>query len=242
MRQCLVLLRIGRGIPFGLSLPRQTTQIPDHFRQVLALDQSHGIVVNSPLTSDRVDRHNVLVLQLRRRARLVQKPLQTTCIKHTRERQHFDRHTFAERDLSSFIDDAHPAAPNLASQAIVAQRTRHSGAKLAARRLTRQISQQPHPRMQQTQLVGMFRVPIDQLVQFVRVASLDVLHHTGHKFRKTMMLGRARFDQHRTGPHHMIRGSLRSSDGGIVEKTSILRDQINANASSTRCVASGNRS
>jgi hypothetical protein len=76
----------------------------DQLSQRLAIDELHGVVVDAAFLPHRVDRHDVLVMQTRRRQRLVLEPLQVVWVHRRRERQHFQCHPSIRltRSASSF--------------------------------------------------------------------------------------------------------------------------------------------
>jgi hypothetical protein len=97
-----------------LSQPLQLVQ--DHV-QPQALDELHDAVVQAVLLADAEDRHDVGVVQLRRRPRLTLEAAQLPRVEQSVGRQHLDGHVPAEGALLRLVDDAH-AAPRPTSRRI----------------------------------------------------------------------------------------------------------------------------
>jgi hypothetical protein len=87
----------------------------------LPVDELHYVVVNPALVADRVDRHDLLVLDLGSRQGLGLEALKATGVNGRGEREDLERDAPAERDLLGLIDDPHSAPAHLAQQAKVAQ-------------------------------------------------------------------------------------------------------------------------
>ena len=105
-------------------VPRQTRLLPqlaNHHRQRLPLNQLHRIKMHPPIRPHRVDRHDMGVMQQRRRLGLVLKPLQLPGVKGRRERQHLQRHPPPQALLHRFINNPHPPPGNLPHNQKVAQ-------------------------------------------------------------------------------------------------------------------------
>jgi hypothetical protein len=66
--------------------------LADEVGQRLAVDQLHGVEVDAALAADRVDRHDVGVVQARRRAGLVVEALQLARVHRRRQGQDLQRH------------------------------------------------------------------------------------------------------------------------------------------------------
>ena len=74
------------------------------------------------MLADVEDRHDVGVVQPRRRARLQPEPLELArCRIRTVPGQDLQRHVAAERLLDRLVDDPHPPAADLAEDPVVAQ-------------------------------------------------------------------------------------------------------------------------
>ena len=115
------LIRRGRG---GLLLhqTRLLTHLANHRRQRLPLDQLHRVEVHAPVAADGIDRHDVGVMQQRRRLGLVLEPLQLAGIEGRRERQHLERHPPSQRLLHRLVDHPHPPTGNLPDNQEIPQR------------------------------------------------------------------------------------------------------------------------
>ena len=77
--------------------------------------------MDAALAADEVDRHDVRVMQLGGRLRLVLEALQLPGVERGGERQHLQGHAPAERELLGLVDDAHAAPADLADDAEVAE-------------------------------------------------------------------------------------------------------------------------
>ncbi len=93
----------------------------DHLGQGLALDELHGVVVDALVAADRVDGHDVGVVQLGRRLRLVLEALQLPGVERRGERQDLQGDPPGQRDLLGLVDDPHAAAADLADDPVVPQ-------------------------------------------------------------------------------------------------------------------------
>ena len=102
-------------------VPIQPPQFGDDGREGPPLDIPHRVVMDAPLAAHGVDGHDVRVVQVRRRLRLVLEALERLVAQDGREGQDLQRHLAAERDLGRLVDDAHPASADLAEDAEVAQ-------------------------------------------------------------------------------------------------------------------------
>jgi hypothetical protein len=78
--------------------------------------------VHAAILPDGIDRYDMLMVERGRRPRFVVEALQVTRVHRGGERQHLQRHPPAQRELLSFIDNAHAAAADFAEQAEIAQR------------------------------------------------------------------------------------------------------------------------
>ena len=118
---------------------RRTTQLNEGrniiticSREVAALDVLHRVVAHPALAAHRVHRHDVGVVQARRRLRLDLEPLQLPGVQRRGERQDLQRHPPAQRDLPRLVDDPHAAPADLADDPVVAQHA-HPGDGVGAR-------------------------------------------------------------------------------------------------------------
>ena len=89
--------------------------------QAAALDELHGVEGHAPLAADRVDRHDVRVVQAGGGLGLELEPLQLPGVERRGERQDLQRHPAAQRELLGLVDDAHAAPADLAEDPEVAQ-------------------------------------------------------------------------------------------------------------------------
>src|SRR5579883_2113631 len=85
----------------GREYQRCTPLSSSQRRRIPVLDCTilHRVVVHAPLAADGEDRHDVGVVQLRRRLGLDLEPPQLLRVQGRGERQDFQRHPAAERDL-----------------------------------------------------------------------------------------------------------------------------------------------
>src|SRR5262245_8398675 len=79
--------------------------------------------MHAALATDGKYRHNVRVVQLRRRVGLVLEALQLSWVHRRREGQYLQRHAPAEGKLLRFVDHSHPAPANFADDPEVTQGT-----------------------------------------------------------------------------------------------------------------------
>jgi hypothetical protein len=96
--------------------------LPQQLVEPLAIDELHGVVGGAADLADVEDRHDVGVVQTRRRPRLTQEPLQRSCPARRADRQHLQGHPFVQRQVYRLVDHPHPAAGDLPLQAIAAER------------------------------------------------------------------------------------------------------------------------
>ncbi len=89
--------------------------------QAMPLDVLHCVVVNSPILAHPVDRHDVPVVQPRRRPRLQPEPLDLHRVDPAVQRQDLQRHAAAERLLDGLVDHPHAALADLADDPVIAQ-------------------------------------------------------------------------------------------------------------------------
>ena len=126
----------GVGAGRVVFRPRLTRlQLADQVGEVAALDQLHGVVMGAALAADGEDRHDVGVVQLRRRLGLVLETLQLAGVQCRRERQHLEGDATAQRQLHRLVDDAHAAAADLADDVKIAEG--FDGRRIARRRARR---------------------------------------------------------------------------------------------------------
>src|SRR5207302_10180813 len=106
------------------AAPRQLPQLSDSRGQRLALDELHGVEMDAALAADRVDGHDVRVMQMGGGPGLVLEALQLPRIERQGKRQHLQGDAPAEGQLFSLVDDAHAAAADLVQEAKISQRGR----------------------------------------------------------------------------------------------------------------------
>ena len=78
--------------------------------------------MDAALVPDRIDGHDVGVVQLGGGLGLVLEALQVPRVQGRSERQHLERDDAAQRKLDRLVDDAHAAAADFADDAEIAQR------------------------------------------------------------------------------------------------------------------------
>lgn len=105
-------------VPLGRRAERSAG---NHVGQALAFDQLHRVEVHILFESDRVDGHDVRVIERRGGPRFVFEPLQLTPIEDGGIRQNLECHATAQRLLLGLVHHAHPAAPDFADQAEISQ-------------------------------------------------------------------------------------------------------------------------
>ena len=119
--------RDRRVRPFGL--PGRTArmraileppQLVDDQVEPLALDELHGIVADLAVLADLEDRHDVGVVELRRRPRLAAEAGQRLEVLRDLPGQDLQGHAAAEGDLLGLVDHAHAAPADLAEDPVVA--------------------------------------------------------------------------------------------------------------------------
>ena len=137
-------------------------QVDDHFRQRLAVDQLHGVVVHAPLAADGVHRDDVLVVQVCRRVRLDAEPVQLLRVHGGGVGQDLERHPPPQGPLLRLVHHAHPALAQLPNQPEVPELLvrRWAGMFAALGRLGRrgQGGRRPERRQEARQPLGVLRV------------------------------------------------------------------------------------
>lgn len=91
----------------------------EHRIQPLPVNELHGVIVNSLCLTHAEDRHNIGVVQPRRRPRFPPEALQVSGIHQAVEGQNLERDVPAKRFLHRFIHDPHAAPPNFAQDTII---------------------------------------------------------------------------------------------------------------------------
>ena len=118
-RPCPASLRHGRGVAVGRG--PEAADVLQHPLQADADDTLHRVVADAVLLAVVEDRHDVGVVQLRRRACLGLESPHVGPV-GTEPRVHdLQRHPALERLVLGLVDDPHAAAAQLAEQRVVAQ-------------------------------------------------------------------------------------------------------------------------
>jgi len=160
--------RRRRGVPRRSRPAAQPPQLVDHRVQPLARDELHRIVPQIAVLADLEDRHDVGVVQLRRRARLAAEPLHRRAVPRPLRRQDLERHPAAERDLLGLVDHSHTASPHLAEDPIVAHLLGQPGRGRRHRVFVEEVLRLLNPdqrREQLADLVGQLRVAFGVFLQ-----------------------------------------------------------------------------
>ena len=97
------------------------SQVVDDGCERPPLDELHGVVMHAAVAADGEDRHEVRVVEVRRRLGLDLEPLDPPRVDRGGEREDLQRDPAAERDLLGLVDDPHPAPAQLADDPEVAQ-------------------------------------------------------------------------------------------------------------------------
>ena len=116
----IVVLALGRGWA-GTLLIAKATQLADQRGEALPVDELHRVIVDAALAADRVHRHDLLVLHVRRREGLGLESLEAARVDGRGEREDLERDPPPQRDLLGLVDDPHPAPAHLAQEAKVAE-------------------------------------------------------------------------------------------------------------------------
>jgi hypothetical protein len=99
----------------------QPLQLRQDLVEPLALDELHDVIVQPVGLADAEDRHDVRVVQPRRRLGLAAEAPQALLVQQGGAGQDLEGHVPAEGRLLRLVDDAHAAAAHLAQDAVVAQ-------------------------------------------------------------------------------------------------------------------------
>jgi hypothetical protein len=89
--------------------PHRQRALADHRAQITALDVLHHDVGPVFAGADFVDRHDVRMVQRRRRPRLVREPRERVAIRREARGKHLDRHAAAELGIAGDVDLTHPS-------------------------------------------------------------------------------------------------------------------------------------
>ena len=101
--------------------------------QAAAGDQLHHVVMQAVLLADVEDGHDVGVVQPGRRLRLAAEPRPQLLVGEQVRRQHLDGDAAAQGFVLGLVDHAHPAAADLADEAILAEPLRERAERSAAK-------------------------------------------------------------------------------------------------------------
>jgi len=110
--------RCGNGLAVQTV---EATQLGDDLGQAAALDELHGVERHTPLGPDRVDGHDIGVVQAGRRLGLELEPLQLSRIHGPGERQDLQCYAAAQGDLLSLEDHPHPAPADLSDESEISE-------------------------------------------------------------------------------------------------------------------------
>ena len=94
---------------------------PGMLRQRGPLDELHRVVLLALVLAHLVDRHDVGVVEVRRRLGLGVEPLDVTARGEAAGEDHLERDEPVERHLPRLVDDPHPAPGDLLQQLVVAE-------------------------------------------------------------------------------------------------------------------------
>ena len=154
------------AVPAVVARPRQ---LVDDLVEPPALDELHGIVGGLAVLAYLEDRHDVRVVQPRRRLRLPAEPLQRLGIMRDLVGQYLQRHPAAQADLLGLVDDPHAAPADLAHDPILAELAQGRGDDSGRRRLAPGILlgllDLDQGREHLADLVGHLRQAVDVLLQ-----------------------------------------------------------------------------
>ncbi len=121
---------------------RQFAQLLDDLRQGLPIDELHGVIMNTAVTADCVDRHYLIMVQLGSGLSLILEALELPGVQRGSERQHLEGNPPVERELVRFVDHTHAAPADFPDDLKIAQPaalavTRAAGFSLAGKLLGR---------------------------------------------------------------------------------------------------------
>ena len=116
---CPVASCPGPGVAVGPG--PEAADIVEHPIQADAFDALHRVVADALLLAIVEHRHDVGVVQLRRRAGLGLKSPQVGPVGAEPRVHDLERHAALERLVLGFVDDAHAAAAELAEEGVVSQ-------------------------------------------------------------------------------------------------------------------------
>jgi hypothetical protein len=99
----------------------EAAQLGEDVVEGLAVDELHDVVMSAGLLAHGEDRHDVAVVQPRRRPRLALEALDVAGVAQGPGRQHLQRHAPAQRLLLGLVDHAHAAPAYLPYDSVLAQ-------------------------------------------------------------------------------------------------------------------------
>src|SRR5262249_52123876 len=99
----------------------QVAQFVEDLIESLALNELHDVVVQAVRLADPVHRHDVGMVQPRRRLRLAFKARQPLVVEQGVRRQHLESNVPSQRYLLRLVDNPHAATADLAQDAVIAQ-------------------------------------------------------------------------------------------------------------------------
>jgi hypothetical protein len=103
------------GLAFELA------KLADHVSQSTTIDKLHRVVMHAAVGAHGVNRHDVRMVQERRRLGLGLEPRELAWVKRGGEGEDLQGDAAAERDLLGLVDDAHATAADLAQNVEITQ-------------------------------------------------------------------------------------------------------------------------
>jgi hypothetical protein len=88
-------------------------------RQAAAIDELHAEVMKPVTLTHFVDRHNMGMVQIRRRLRFVAKPLHFVCIRQTTGMNHLQGDHPVQASVPGLVNHSHAATTYLMKQFVV---------------------------------------------------------------------------------------------------------------------------
>ena len=107
----------------GTLLITEAAKLSDQRGEALAVDELHRVIVHAALATDRVHRHDSLVLHMRSRQCLGLEALEAALVNSRGEGEHLEGDPPPKRDLFGLVDDPHATTAHLAQQTEVAEFT-----------------------------------------------------------------------------------------------------------------------
>jgi hypothetical protein len=103
------------GLAFELA------KLADHVSQSTTIDKLHRVVMHAAVGAHGVNRHDVRMVQERRRLGLGLEPRKLARVERGGEGEDLQGHAAAQRDLLGLVDDAHATAADLARDVEITQ-------------------------------------------------------------------------------------------------------------------------